>query len=279
MISHIVLSYGRTIQLREIVNLLAINFPDDRILIADSGRRGEEIGAILGQLYERVIHIETDAADAGANMRAMQDNIEGPCVFYHDDDLFYPEKLKISLNLAGENKSDLMFSMKADGESFGLHSGNYDVIPVKNILLSYLLDPHGNCPLITGIYFRTKAIFIQVMNFEQEYGKYSDVLMMSIAAKQIRNIQIGAYMQYIEHDGNDNNTKDLEGRDGLSNALRTYRDRELNIVSYLIYHGYASRLHYYIYGLILMLTSRFILTKYLSKLVVKLGRRYSKKSN
>ena len=276
MISHIVLSYSRTIQLRELVNLLAINFPDDRILIADSGCRGEEIGDILGQLYERVIHIETDAANAAANMRAMQDNIEGPCVFYHDDDLFYPEKLKISLNLAGENKSDLMFSMKADGESFGLHSRNYDVIPVKNILLSYLLDPHGNCPLISGIYFRTKATFIQVMNFELEYGKYSDVLMMSIAAKQIRNIQVGAYMQYIEHDGNDNNTKDLEGRDGLSNGLRTYRDHDLNILSFLIYHGYLGRLHYYILGLILIPTSRLVLTNYVRKLIVRLGLQSSK---
>ena len=70
--------------------------------------------------------------------------------FYHYDDFFYPKKLKISLNLAGESKSELMFSMRADGESFGTHSRNYDVIPVKNILLSYLLDPHGNCPLITG---------------------------------------------------------------------------------------------------------------------------------
>lgn len=272
MLSHIVLSYSRTTQLREIVNLLATNFPDDRLLIADSGCRGDEIGDILGQLYDRVIHIETDAADAAANMRAMQDNIVGPCIFYHDDDLFYPEKLRISLNLAGENKSELMFSMKADGGSFGLHSGNYDVIAVKNILLSYLLDPHGNCPLITGIYFRTKATFIQVMNFENEYGKYSDVLMMSIAAKQIRNIQIGAYMQYIEHDGNDNNIRDLEGRDGLSRGLKAYRDHDLNVLSLLIYHGYRDRLHHYILGLILVPTSRLVLTSYVRKLVVKFSK-------
>ena len=103
MITHIVLSYSRTVQLREIVNLLAINFPDDRILIADSGRRGDQIRGILGKLYERVIHVETEASEAMANMRAMQDSIVGPSIFYHDDDLFYPEKLKVSLHLANQN--------------------------------------------------------------------------------------------------------------------------------------------------------------------------------
>jgi hypothetical protein len=273
MISHIVLSYSRTVQLREIVNLLVINFPDDRVLIADSGRRGEEIHSILGQLYEKVTHVETDASDAIANMIAMEDSIVGPSIFYHDDDLFYPEKIKKSLDLAGQNKAEFMFSMKADRDSFGLHSQNYDVIPVKSILLSYLLDPYSNCPLITGIYFRTKASFIHIMNFEQIYGKYSDVLMMSTAVKQIRNIQVGAYMRYIEHDGNDNNTRDLAGRDGLSVALRTYKDHDLDTLSLLVYHGYLSRLHYYILGLVLIPTSRLVLTSYVSKLMVKLSKK------
>lgn len=277
MISHIILSYSRATQLQEIVNLLNITFPSDRIFIADSGRRGEEIRDILGQLFGRVIHVETYASNAFTNMRAMQDYIEGPCIFYHDDDLFYPEKLKTSLDLAIRHKANLMFSMKTDGNSFGLHSQNYKTIPVKNILLSYLLDPYGNCPLITGIYFRSKEIFIQIMDFEQEFGKYSDVLMMCIAVKKLKNIQVGAYMKYIEHDGNDNNTRDLFGRDSLSKALRAYGDHDLNIISFLIYHGYPSRLHYYMLGLILIPTSRLVLTNYLRKLFLRMGFQSPKK--
>lgn len=271
MISHVVLSYSRAIQLREIVSLLHKTFPDDRIFIADSGRRGGEIRDILGQLYEQVTHVETYAANAAANMRAMKDYIEGQCIFYHDDDLFYPEKLKTSLDLAIRHKANLMFSMKTDGNSFGLHSQNYKTIPVKSILLSYLLDPHGNCPLITGIYFRSKDIFIKIMNFEQEFGKYSDVLMMSIAVKKLENIQVGAYMKHIEHAGNDNNTRDLFGRDRLSRSLKAYGDHDLNIISFLIYHGYPSRLHYYMLGLILIPTSRLVLTSYLRKLFLRMG--------
>jgi hypothetical protein len=279
MRSHFVLSYSRTIQLRELVSLLVRHFPSERVLVADSGQRGERLSEILGPLYGQVIHIETVAAGADSNMKAVEDYIDGPCIFYHDDDLFYPEKLKLSLKSAEENESDFMISMKEDRDSFGLHSGNHDLISPKSLILSYLLDPYGNCPLITGIYFRNRDVFKRVMSTESLWLKYSDVLIMVKAVEYFHNIQIGAYMQYNEHDGNDNNVRDIAARDALSVGLRSYGDRELNIVSYLIYYGYASRLHYYIYGFILMLTSRFILTKYLSKLVVKLGRRYSKKIN
>ncbi|MDB2554212.1 hypothetical protein N9X74_02410 [Porticoccaceae bacterium] len=279
MRSHFVLSYSRTIQLRELVSLLVRHFPSERVLIADSGQRGEKLSEILGPLYGQVIHIETVATGADSNMKAVEDYIDGPCIFYHDDDLFHPEKLKLSLKSAEENESDFMVSMKEDRDSFGLHSGNYDIIPSKSVMLSYFLDPYGNCPLMTGMYFRNKDVFRRVMSTEMLWLKYSDVLIVVKAVEYFTNIQIGAYMQYNEHDGNDNNVRDIAARDALSVGLRSYGDRELNIVSYLIYHGYARRLNYYIYGLILMLTSRFILTKYLSKLVVKLGRRFTKKSN
>ena len=275
MVRHIVLSYSRTTQLKDIVGLLVESFPDDEILVADSGQRGDGLREILGDLIHDVEHIETGASDAGENMRAMASHVVGPTVFYHDDDLFYPEKLKLSLEMASKNNADLMFSMKFDYDSFNLRLNSFSRIEAKDILMSYLIDPYGNCPLITGIFFNGGQVFNQVMDFKDDYGKYSDVQLFCLAAKGVAKIQIGAYMKYSDHEENDNKIRDLQGRDGLSSALRMYDDYELFVLSFLIYHGYPNRIFHYFFGLLLLPTVKRIRRCYLKKLAIRFSKKFS----
>jgi hypothetical protein len=124
---------------------------------------------------------------------------------------------------------------------------------VNKIFDFYFLSPDNNCPLFSGIYLKSTSYLKENHILDNVIsGKYADVQFVSRlllnSSAYLFNLP---YLNYIEHDSNDNKTPNLKDRIELSNYIRENSGFSNYIISLLVFHGYKEKRNYFILGLFL----------------------------
>tara|TARA_B110000503_G_scaffold141307_1_gene234376 strand:- start:1508 stop:2365 length:858 start_codon:yes stop_codon:yes gene_type:complete len=230
-----------------------------KIYLSDSGGRGKLIfERKLSQEGGKGIefeYIDNSACKTGhLHMWKIYDlNLKNMFLF-HDDDLIVNSSFDAVLKTLINNPEIKYLCSTNKGCSNFLD--NFDKLSsqrkINQILKLYFLSHNGNCLLLTGLYTKNPGIVRkEIDNNFHISGKYYDVAMISwLFSQEKSKIVDNSYMNYINHDANDNLVRCLESRKSLKDFIRNQPGILNNIISRLIFYGYKSHRVYFISGIL-----------------------------
>ena len=103
-------------------------------------------------------------------------------------------------------------------------------------------------------------------------GKYGDIYIMSRLLTLVEKSLLfkHAFLNYIEHDNNDNKIQNLNDRVELSNYIKSCVGFNSFIISRLVFYGYTSKLPSFLLGLSLSIFKPNIFCQLFNKLKFKI---------
>lgn len=185
----------------------------------------------------------------------------------HDDDTFNLSNLKTAIEFINESDCDVLVSPK-------LELGTIKEFKIENEVFEfYFLTPNRNCPLISGLYLRKMSIMRPFTDHKHLIaGKYVDVqIITELLVKNHKSLVFNKpFINYNEHDSNDNIVRNLNDRISLSNYISNFRSMNNIILSKIIFFGYPAVRFKFIHGILLSFLRPKILLYISLKLIKKL---------
>ena len=229
----IIQSHSRTkevLRLVKNINELKSHNINFNIILSDNGNRDFNVFKINKSSVEYIN--SNDCLSSSMHVfRIFSLPIEN--VFYvHDDDLFDTEKLIKAIDFIKINDPKVLVSPK------------YEIPFIKKfqsrseVLKMYFLDHKNNCPLFSGFYIKRMSYIFHYSILDDLYnGKYGDVHIMS-GLLNIDNAFLFnfPFLNYNEHDDNDNKFRSLDDRKKLSNYIKSNGGFTNYIISNLIFY-------------------------------------------
>lgn len=265
----IIQSYTRTnevIRLLKNINELKkykINF---HIIISDNGKRSKENFESVNTTFEYL-----DSSDCKNSREHVYRIFSLPIknVFYiHDDDLFNIEMLVKAIDFILKNNPKVLVSPKYEIPFIKKFKSRSEVFKM------YFLNAKNNCPLFSGFYIKNMTYIFQHSILDNIYsGKYGDVHIMSGLLKIDNAFLFNfPFLNYNEHDDNDNKLRSLDDRKKLSTYIKSNGGFTNYIISNLVFYGYPKMIHKLFFGIFLSIFNPFIFFKLLNKTIYKIFR-------
>ena len=230
-----------------------------KIYLSDSGGRGKLI--FQKKLFQsggkgiEFEYIDSSACKTGPlHMWKIYDlNLKNMFLF-HDDDLIVKSSFDAVLKkLIDDSEIKYLCSTNKGHSNFFKNFDNLNTQQkINQIIKLYFLSHNGNCLLLTGLYLKDPGSLKNEIdsNFNIS-GKYYDVAMLSwLFSQQKSKIIYNSYMNYINHDANDNLVRSIESRKSLKDFISKQPGVFNNIISRLIFYGYKTHRAYFISGLL-----------------------------
>jgi hypothetical protein len=235
-----------------------------KIIISDNGNQGLDSFRYNNINFDYINN--SKYFDSKSHLDAIF-NLNLSNFFYiHDDDQLHIVYLLEAMDFIKKYNPNCLISPK-----FKIN----DVVKfdnIKTIFKMYFLDPDNNCPLFSGIYFKNSSV-VNRNNLLNNLikGKYADVQFVSRILLSSKSYLFNLpYLNYVEHDLNDNKLRNLKDRVSLSKFIRSKKGISNFIISLLIFHGYKEKIKFFTLGIILAFlyppTSYNIIKKALKKL-------------
>jgi hypothetical protein len=235
-----------------------------KIIISDNGNQGEESfkqDLISFQYIDNSMYKDAKShVDQIFNMGLKN-------FFYiHDDDEVQIENLLIAMDFIQSVRPICLISPK-------LRIPN--IVQFKNIneiFNLYFLSYDNNCPLFSGIYMENTSYVKEKHMLENLIdGKYADVQFVSRLLLNTNSYLFNLpYLNYIEHDSNDNKIRNLSDRIALSKFIRGNKGVSNFIISLLVFHGYKQKISLFILGVILAIFYPPLSWKIIKKIIKKI---------
>ena len=269
LFNFVVLTNNREESTRKIILQLGEFLEFGRIIVSDNGCRSEETFKVGGIPF---IYVDNSKFPSAIShfYNILESEYKNLFVF-HDDDQVQSFNFRKTLNYLIDNDSiEYAVSMRHESHR------NIFYESYKEIFIDYFLK--DNHPLISGQFIRDgKSLFDKVPDdtkFYITHGKYCDVAIVSLCLINKNSKCFNHnYVEYIEHDSNDNNTKSVESRLILQSFVEKQRGLQNYVMSGLIGYGYLRMLPRYILSLIMLISQPLLLKLYL----LKFYRRYLNK--
>lgn len=184
----------------------------------------------------------------------------------HDDDTFNLSNLETAIDLINESNCDVLVSPKLEIDTIKEFKIENEVFEF------YFLTPNRNCPLISGLYVRKMSIMRPFTDHKHLIaGKYVDVqIITELLVKNHRSLVFNKpFINYNEHDSNDNYVRNLNDRIALSNYISNFRGINNIILSKIIFFGYPAVRIKFIHGILLSFLRPNILQSLILKFIIK----------
>ena len=265
----IIQSHSRTkevVRLVKNINELKSHNINFNIILSDNGNRNFDDFKIHNRSVEYIY--SNDCSSPYMHVfRIFSLPIEN--VFYvHDDDLFDIKKLLKAIDFIKINDPKVLVSPKFEIPSTKKFKSTSEVLKM------YFLDHKNNCPLFSGFYIKSMSyIFDYPILDDLHHGKYGDVEVMS-GLLNIDNAFLFnlPFVNYIEHNDNDNKLRSLDDRKKLSTYIKSNGGFTNYIISNLIFYGYPKMIHKLLFGIFLSFFNPFIFFTLLNKTIYKIFR-------
>jgi hypothetical protein len=236
---------GRVKNLLKSIDSLKLFNREIKIIISDNGNQGKNSFICGDIIFE---YIDNSKYNDGASHSHQLLSMDIKNFFYiHDDDQLNINYLLKAMDFIEETNLIFLVSPKLNiPKMINFNSLN-------KIFEFYFLSPSNNCPLFSGIFISDSNILKKNKFLENLIsGKYADVQFVSrlllCENSYLFNL---SYLNYIEHDTNDNKTRNLYDRIQLSQFIRSNSGFSNLVISLLIFHGYKEKFKFFMLGLIL----------------------------
>jgi hypothetical protein len=231
-----------------------------KIYLSDSGSRGKQL--FENEVRDKAgVNINFEYIDNSEYVTATSHmwriyylNFENMFLF-HDDDLVEESSFLEVLKLLNNNKKINYLCSTNKGDSYFLKNieSLEDQQKINQILKLYFISHNSNCLLITGLFTRYPGRLKNEVG--QDFlieGKYGDVALLSwIFIQKTSKIFNNGYMNYADHDSNDNLVKSLQDRISLSKFVKSQPGFFNNILARLVFYGYRKKRLYFLSGILI----------------------------
>ena len=266
--SFVIQTHSRTkkvIELLKNINELSKHGIKFKIIISDNGNRKKNDFESSGISFEYLDN--SDCTNASLHVFRIFSLPLSKVFYIHDDDRFNIDNLLLAINYIELHDPNILVSPKLSIEK--------DIIfkDLEEVFKMYFLNAKNNCPLFSGFYIRNMNIMSEKLILDGIYnGKYGDIYIMSRLLTLVEKSLLfkHAFLNYIEHDNNDNKIRNLNDRVELSNYIKSCVGFNSFIISRLVFYGYTSKLPSFLLGLSLSIFKPNIFCQLFNKLIFKI---------
>lgn len=268
LFSFVIQTHSRTnnvIELLKNINKLSKFGIKFNIIVSDNGGRNKSDFESSGVSFKYLDN--ADCINARLHVLRIFSSSLTRVFYVHDDDRYNIENLLLAINYIELHDPNILVSPK-----FSIDK-SITFKDLEEVFKMYFLDEKNNCPLFSGFYIRNMNIMSKKLILDGIYnGKYGDVYIMSRLLTLVEKSLLfkHAFLNYTEHDGNDNKIRNLNDREELSNYIKSCGGFTNYIISNVIFNGYTSKLLKFLFGLLLTLFKPKIFIQLYKKLIFKI---------
>jgi len=235
-----------------------------KIIISDNGNRGRDAFESSGFKFDYINN--SDSKDGISHLKRIYSSRFENAFFIHDDDRFDIPNLLTAIKFIQNNNPSVLISPKYSIKSITNFKNKTDVFKM------YFLNYKNNCPLLSGLYLKTTQTISDNLIIQNIIkSKYADVQFMSKLLTLDKSTLFNLpFVEYNDHEFNDNNSRALSDRIKLSKYIFKQKGLSNYIMSLLVFHGYPSKIHFFLIGFCLSLFNPHIFILLIKKSIYKL---------